>query len=138
MATDTDQLRETIRRALAQRAGANHSAITAAVLATWQQIALRLTPIIGAQGVEVLFARATHLTSAAFPWLAAGSEGNTVAAFHARLERQEPPIAEAAGCELLLTFTELLGTLIGRSLSAHLLASVWATPDAPPKEEKSA
>ncbi len=137
MANDRDQLRVTIGRALARLSVANTTEITASVLALWKQIAVRLTPIIGAQGVEVLFARALHLTSSAFPWLS-GPGGSSVEDFQSRLARQEPFTAEAAGSELLVTFTELLGTLIGGSLSAHLLGPVWALPKTPSQEENSA
>ena len=44
--------------------------ITAETVRTWSEAADRLTPVIGAQGFDVLYKRSLHLTSAAFPWLA--------------------------------------------------------------------
>ena len=139
---DNDRLRDAIRRTLAHRAGAapDAGAIAAATLATWHQTAARLAPVIGTRGVDALFVRALHLTSAAFPWLAmAGEQGNgaaRLANFRARLEAREPAIAAEAGYALLATFNELLATLIGASLTERLLKPVWVPP--PPSDQESA
>lgn len=135
---DQDQLRQTIRRTLEQRAGVapDAPAVAGSTLLTWQQVAARLSPVIGGRGVEVLFGRALHLTSRAFPWLAAAGEAGvaSVETLRARLAAHEATAAAEAGCAVLVTFTQLLGTLIGDSLSEHLLTPIWGPP-APQREQ---
>ena len=126
--------REAIRRTLAQRAGGtpDTSAIAEATFSTWRQMAARLAPLIGARGVDVLFSRSLHLTSKAFPWVAiAGDHADSaasLASFKACFETRETAVAAEASYALLLTFTELLETLIGESLTERLLGPIWAPP----------
>jgi len=126
--------REAIRRALMCRAGTppDASVVAEATLNIWQQMVAWLAPVIGARGVEVLFSRSLHLMSSAFPWLViAGDHGNNVAllaSLKARLADSETNDAIEASYTLLVTFTELLSTLIGESLTERLLRPVWAHP----------
>jgi hypothetical protein len=125
---------EAIRRTLAQGAGEapDASAIAEATLSTWQQVAARLAPVIGARGVDALFSRSLHVTSKTCPGLAtAGNDGNSaalLAGLKARLAGQETAAAAEASQALLVNFTELLATLIGASLTERLLAPVWLPP----------
>ena len=127
----TDSRREAIRRTLEERSkgASDAAAIAEATICTWRQIADRLAPVIGVQGVDVLFVRSLHLTSAAFPWLATSGDRRDSAAQLASLKTclagREPESAAKASNTLLVTFTELLNTLIGDSLTGHLLAPVW-------------
>jgi hypothetical protein len=126
-------LRESIRTAVAQRAGLPDSAATAdATAATWRLVAAQLAPVIGARGLEVLFRRALHKTTAAFPWIAADLESGGIAtplpSIAQCLAGQDPAVAAEASYTMLLTFTELLMTLIGEPLTTRLLAPVWASP----------
>jgi hypothetical protein len=138
----SEHRREMIRKKLMQCAGSalDATAIAAATVAIWLLIAARLTPVIGARGVDVLFNRTLHLTSMAFPWLAiAGDRGRGTAPLDGigvRLGRQDAPVAGAASCEFLFTFTVLLATLIGDSLTDRLLGPVWALP-VPASERES-
>ena len=125
----SDSYRETIRMTLAQRAGepTGASTVAAATLIIWQLMAAKLEPVIGARGVEVLFLRALHLTSASFPWLAIAHTQRESAALQVKtqLAQQEINVATEAAYNLLVTFTELLSTLIGESLAERLLSPVW-------------
>jgi len=122
---------EAMRRTLAQGAGEapNASAIAEATLNIWRQVATRLTPVIGVRGVDALFSRSLHVTSKTFPWLSmAGNDGNSnalLASLNVRLASQETAAAAEASDALLVTFTELLATLIGESLTDRLLVPVW-------------
>ena len=135
--TDIEQRREAIRKALAQREGQppDASRVAEVTLGLWRQVTAQLSPVIGAHGVDVLFVRALHLTSKAFPWIAvAGEQGNSVAllaGLKARLADREAEIAAEASYTLVVTFTELLETLIGETLTERLLGPVWAPPGAP-------
>jgi hypothetical protein len=51
------------------------------------------------------------------------------------LASQHTAAAAEAVYALLLTFTELLATLIGESLTERLLAPVWARPSLPSDQE---
>lgn len=132
--------REAIRGALARGAGeaADARAVAEATLRTGREMSARLAPVIGARGVDVLFGRALHLTSAAFPWLAGtaldADEGAQLERAGRRLGAAEPAVAAEAGSALLLTFAELLESLIGESLTGRLLDPVWAPPS--PASEK--
>ncbi|NJA88025.1 hypothetical protein HCX48_02140 [Rhodocyclus tenuis] len=114
-------------------------AMANATLVVWQLIRTHLTPMIGERGVDVLLSRALHLASTTYAGL--GIDG-----IHDSIELQRHVQAALAGqtadragqashC-LLTIFTELLADLIGDSLTARLLAPVWATP--PDRTEESA
>jgi hypothetical protein len=53
----------------------------------------------------------------------------------ALLADQEPDVAVEAACALLMTFFELLITLIGESLTEHLVSPVWVSPSSPSDQE---
>lgn len=138
---ERDQLRETIRRTLTYHAGdsPDASAVAAAIVSIWQQVAALLEPVIGDRGVDVLFRRSLHLAHVDFPWLAiAGGESKESAEFLASLKERlagcETEVAAEASYVLLVTFTELLITLIGESLAARLLGPVWLPP--PPASQE--
>lgn len=124
--------RKPIEDALARRAGQATDAglIANAVLDTWNDVAVRLAPIIGSHGVDALFGRALHLVSATFPWLRAPADGGSTTAILAELKacllRRDAASAAEAGLALLLTATQLLADLIGESLTERLLTPVWA------------
>ena len=127
-----NRFRESIKTALAWRAGLSAADATVeATAATWRLVAAQLAPVIGSRGLEVLFRRALHMTSPAFPWLAVGRDGGEAGPLPSLagcFAGQDPAAAAEASYMLLLTFTELLTTLIGESLTARLLAPVWASP----------
>lgn len=132
--TDSNFHQEAIRRTLALRAGdtPDANAIAEATLSTWRQVEVRLTPVIGERGVDVLLDRTLHLTSAVFPWLAfAGNqEDRTAALSYVRtcLAGNQTNIAMEASYTLLMNFVNLLMTLIGESLTERLLSPVWVPP----------
>jgi hypothetical protein len=140
--TNRELWREAIRITLAHRAGsaADASAIAEATASTWRQVAALLTPVIGAQGVDVIFRRALSLTSKAFPCLAFGEEHGDSAALlvslKVHLASRDTATAAEAGCTLMVTFIELLTTLIGESLIERLVSPVWASP-LPPSEQET-
>ncbi len=69
-----------------------------------------------------------------------GHEANyeaLLAGLQARLAGCETALAIEASAALLVTFTELLDSLIGESLTERLLAPIWASP-LPVSEQESA
>jgi hypothetical protein len=131
---DGNLLREAIRTTLGQRAGRlpNADVTAEATAATWRLVATQLAPVIGARGLDVLFSRALHQTSVEFPWLAIavdrGGSASPLPSLMVCLTGQLASTAAEASYMLLLTFTELLATLIGESLTTRILAPVWAPP----------
>jgi hypothetical protein len=129
-----DLLREAIRTTLGQRAGRlpDADATAEATAVTWRLLATQLAPVIGARGLDVLFSRALHQTSAGFPWLTVavdrGGSASPLPSLMVCLTGQHAATAAEASYTLLLTFTELLAVLIGESLTTRLLAPVWAPP----------
>ncbi len=147
LATDTGgRLREAIRKSLARRTknARDPGAIAEAAVSTWQEVAAQLSPIIGARGVDVLFGRALHLTSMTSTSLGLAvarkhEEGATILAdFKRSLQGRDAVAATEAGLAFFFTFTELLGTLIGESLTERLLSSVWASQPTSPEQERKA
>lgn len=130
-----------IRRTLAHRAGevAQAGLIAKAAISTWHDVSLRLAPVIGGQGVYVLFRHAVYVTGKTFPWLAMatneGSNTELLAVLQARLAGSDADLAVEASNALLINFAELLAGLIGESLSERLLAPIWLSElPVPPQE----
>jgi hypothetical protein len=117
---------------LAQRVGngADAGQIADAIVVTWQEIEMALTPILGQRGVATLYKRSLYLTAVAHPWLAGTHEGVhtavDLATLRATFARQTSGNAVAGGVALLHTFDGLLASLVGPSLTERLLRSVWA------------
>jgi hypothetical protein len=134
---------ETIRRTLVQRAGggANANAVANAAISTWHEASARLSPIIGGQGIDVLLRRSLHVAGKTFPALAEptheGRNNVLLANLQVRLSACETALAIEASNALLVTFTELMSSLIGESLTERLLAPIWA-PSFPASEQKGA
>lgn len=122
--------RDLARATLMDRAGKSpdSAAIGAAVLRTWELAAEQLTTLIGPRAVTVLLLRALHLASAEFPFLAqVAAQGNdALPALQTGLAQRLPGEAIEVGVSLMVTFNELLATLIGVSLSERLMTPVWA------------
>jgi hypothetical protein len=134
---------EAIRTLLAQRAGkaADAKAIAKAAVDIWPEVTARLAPVIGERGVDAIFRRALHQTSAAFPWLQIAGDRGSVVSVLGNLETclagQKTAAAAAASQRLLMTFTELLAAMIGESLTERLLGPVWAAPPLPASEQET-
>jgi hypothetical protein len=132
--------RKPIEDALARRAGRATDAgiIAAAVLDTWRDVTVRLAPIIGSHGVDVLFRRALHLVSATYTWLVAPADGDgsaLLADLKGCLVRRDAASAGEAGLAVMLTAIQLLADLIGESLTERLLTPVWALGKPPHERE---
>lgn len=132
--TNRELWQEAIRITLAHRAGddPDASAVAEATASTWRQVADLLTPVIGARGVDVIFRRALSLTSKAFPWLKFseehGDSAELLVSLKVQLASRDTATAAEAGCTLMVTFIELLTTLIGESLTERMVSPVWASP----------
>lgn len=132
MSTLSEESRQ-IAASLARRAGPNAdtASIARAIVSTLQKINAALTPIIGPQGVAALYLRSLHLCAANHPRLANTCDSLPAAldltALESILVEQSEIDALSFGEALLITLYDLLTTLIGPSLTAHLLRGVWGS-----------
>ena len=130
-----------IRRTLAQRQGRDpgSGAIAEAALGLTREVADCLAPLIGSRGGDALVGRSLQLTVPAFPWLGlTGGHGDGMGSLEnvkARLEVRDPMAVTEASVALLVTFTDLLVTMIGASLTDRLLGPIWTSPAPAPEEE---
>ncbi len=102
--------------------------IALAALSAWRQIDSELSPIIGQHAVATLYKRSLFLARAEHPCLATAYDAATrhgeFAPLQAALSQQPEATAAAASGAILRTFSELLTSLVGQSLSEQLLRSI--------------
>lgn len=100
-------------------------------LTVWRDIDNHLSPIVGAGGVAALYKRSLYLTSKDYPCLRRPLALFKPAEYHLLylvLIAQERAEAIAVNGAMLRTFSGLLASLIGVSLSQRLLQSVLDHP----------
>jgi hypothetical protein len=109
--------------------GADVSSIANAVIASWTEIEAAVASIIGKRGVSALYERSLYITWAAHPWLAPIDEGlgasMDLPALKAVLMQQDSITAAAGGGAHLQALYEVLGSLIGATLTEKLLRPIW-------------
>lgn len=95
----------------------------------WSRLATQIILIVGDAGFDSLYARSVFLSQASYPWLAASSGASQRAPRFAdlktSLEAQTPALAREANSLLLITFTDILASLLGEPLTARILESAW-------------
>jgi hypothetical protein len=121
-------------------AGTSAAQVADALVETWRDIETALTPIIGSKGVAALYKRSLHLASSAHPWLAVLRGGDPtvmdLGALKSVVTQQTGALAALGANALLQTFYQVLGSLIGPSLTERLLRSVWAdSPGGAPSQD---
>lgn len=100
-----------------------------AAINLWEQMASQIISIVGEGGFNSLYERSVFLTQSTFPWLAASTlsppTDHRFTGLKMRLERQTPAIVNEANSLLLITFTDILASLIGEQLTTGILRSAW-------------
>lgn len=100
-----------------------------AAVILWEQMAAQIILIIGQGGFNSLYGRSLFLTQSTFPWLSADSTasqtGQRFAELKKSLEGQSLMQARKANSLLLITFTDILASLIGEQLTTNILRSSW-------------
>ncbi len=95
----------------------------------WELMAKKIISIVGEGGFNSLYDRSVFLAQTTFPWFVVGSlslqNEHRFAELKMRLEGQTPAQASAANDLLLITFTDLLASLIGEQLTVDILRSAW-------------
>jgi hypothetical protein len=128
MANGSLPRRELIRRKLAHQPQADGRAVAEIAAQMWGRVVSQVSPVIGDEGVRALYRRSLHLTKVALPRFAEFNNEQSLRSFNELLPRLEPLDAadvSAFSSALLITFTELLATLIGEGLTTRLTQSAW-------------
>ena len=132
---------ETLTRRIGGQADVDVERVADAIVVVWLEINQALHPIIGYRGVAALFNRSLKIAIREHAWLGDGHQGVLAAvdasALKATLLRQTPDVAMAGGIALLVTFHELLASLVGPSLTDQLLCAVWTQPSSVPTGQET-
>lgn len=100
----------------------------AAVL-IWEQMATQIISIVGEGGFSSLYSRSLVLTQSSYFWLEFDPHSTQAehrfAELKMCLERQTPAHASEANLQLLITFTDILASLIGEQLTTSILRLAW-------------
>lgn len=100
-----------------------------AAINLWESMSIRIISIVGERGFNSIYARSIFLTQQTFTWLTVSSlspqTDQRFAELKTSLEKQAPAQANEANHLLLMTFTDILATLIGEKLTINILRSAW-------------
>ena len=100
-----------------------------AAIHLWEQMATQIITIVGEDGFNSLCARSQLLSKSSFPRLTAGPMAlqteHRFTGLKTSLEGQSPAQASEANTLLLITFTDILASLIGEQLTTYLLQLAW-------------
>lgn len=100
-----------------------------AAIDLWEQMATQIISIVGEGGFNSLYVRSVFLTRSTFPWLATGplppQADQRFAGLKMSIEGRTPAQASEANSLLLITFTDILVSLIGEQLTTSILRSAW-------------
>lgn len=105
-------------------------AVADGAIRLWDLMATQIISIVGEGGFNALYARSVFLTQSSHPWLAADAPstetGSRFAELKMSLQGQAPAQANAANMQLMITFTDILASLIGEPLTARILRTAWS------------
>jgi hypothetical protein len=111
---------------------AEHPEVDAAIN-LWEQMATQIIAIVGEGGFNSLYVRSVFLTRSTFPWLAAGAlppqADQLFAGLKTSLEGQTQAQVVKASSLLLITFTDVLASLIGEQLTTRILRLAWGSAE---------
>lgn len=102
--------------------------VTDAAISLWEKMSVQIISIVGEAGFDSLYARSLYLTQSSFPWLTIGSLPPADPRFRElrmNFEGQSPAQIRATNILLLITFTDILASLIGEQLTTSILRSAW-------------
>lgn len=129
MTTNDPALRQIIEAALARHPGP----VADASLQLWRKLAPDLISIIGELGFDTLFARSVRLAQLEHAWIRQAGDalhGNDLfAQLQQSLQAQDAAQSSQASLLLFAIFFDLLTSLIGESLTNHLVRSAWRHED---------
>jgi hypothetical protein len=102
-----------------------------AAIDLWEQMATQVISIVGEGGFNSLYTRSLFLAQSTFPWLAALSlqsqADHRFAELKTSLEGQTPKQASEANILLLISFTDIMSSIIGEEITISILRSAWGS-----------
>ncbi|WON74042.1 hypothetical protein [Nitrosospira sp. Is2] len=105
--------------------------IADAAISLWEPMASEIISIVGEEGFNSLYARTIFLHRAVFPWLSVASDqlqaNQGLAELKMSFKKQTPTQVSEANNLLLITFTDILASLIGEQLTTRILCLAWST-----------
>lgn len=111
------------------RIAMNPEKVVDVAIRLWEQMATEIISIVGESGFNSLYSRSIFLTQSKFPWVGTSLKPPLTDQRFAELkidfEGQTPAQASEANCLLLITFTDILASLIGEQLTTTILSSAW-------------
>jgi hypothetical protein len=118
--------------------GTSSDACAIAAGRVYDKLAAQLVPLLGAAGVEALFARSAKLAGAERPCIAALADGvDASTRLRACLQALAPAAASEVAALLFGTLLELIVTFIGDRLTVQALRGAWpAIDETAPRETK--
>ncbi|MFA5172441.1 MAG: hypothetical protein WC426_12840 [Sulfuriferula sp.] len=103
--------------------------IVDAAIDLWDRMATQIISIVGEAGFNSLYTRSVFLTQSTFPWFTADTlsaqADQRFETLKTSLQKQTPIQACEANTLLLITFTDILATLIGEELTTSILRTAW-------------
>jgi hypothetical protein len=103
--------------------------VDAGPIRLWRSMAEQIISVVGQGGFQSLYARSIFLTQRSHPWLVQPAASLpfdlSFATLSTCLAEQPPDQAQAASTLLILTFTDLLASLIGEPLTVRILKTAW-------------
>ena len=107
----------------------------------WDLLATQLVLTIGEAGFGSIYARSVFICHASYPWLNGGALSpygkHRFAELKSSLQGQRPEDASAANRLLLITFTDILASLIGESLTERIVRLAWSPAAGVAKESEN-
>jgi len=131
MPSSSPQFRRLVRRALVEKTGAASSdrpRLASAFNTLCERLRQRLQPLFGAAAVAALFARAVHVATSEFPWLAEviGKNGDGCSPDAiARIQGVDMETVEDGLAAVLANNIDLLSTFVGNDLVLPLVQQAW-------------
>ncbi len=132
MTLSSPQLRRFVRRTLVEATGTkalDRPQLASAFNTLCERLRQRLQPLFGASAVTALFARALHVATAEFPWLAdvIGKNGDGCSANVITSPEVEMASLEDGLAAVLAHNIGLLSTFVGDDLVLPLVQEAWGT-----------
>jgi hypothetical protein len=139
MSLSRPQLRRLVKRALAGvtgPAGPEPARLARCFNSLCTRLRERLRPLFGATAVDALFARAFHVATVEFPWLAEVIGNNDECIVDAvTIQQIETKDLEEGLAVVLVHAIGLLSTFVGEDLVLPLVQEAWGDTTMPAKDQ---
>jgi hypothetical protein len=100
-----------------------------AIINLWERLAIQIISIVGESGFYSLYTRSVLIAKTHIPWLEAATLLLQPDARFAELKRsfEKQPLAQVIKGNnlLMITFTDILATIIGEQLTVSILRAAW-------------